>query len=110
LAGEEVKMHSDVFQARVLEELRAIRGLLDLVAADKIEEVQAYVREHYLTTPRRGQMWEQMTGTNSYADIGARCGVSGEAVSQFTEQLAGDRYKLVTVEQRNGAKFPKRLL
>ena len=72
---------------QILEELKAIRRLLTIFSQDKLEQFHASIKEKYLKTPQREQMYELFDGTKSLKEIAEIVKVTPQAVGQFSIML-----------------------
>ena len=92
---------------RILEELIAIRKLLTIFSQDKLDEFHASIKNKYLTTPQRQEMYDMFDGSASLKEIGKLVGTSSEAVRQFAVTL--EKAGLIEYVQDGKTKYPKRV-
>ena len=92
---------------RVLEELIAIRKLLTVFSQDKLNEFNISIKNKYLTTSQREQMYNLFDGSLGFKEIGATIGTSSEAVRQFAVML--EKSGLIEYVQNGKNKCPKRV-
>lgn len=92
---------------RILEELIAIRKLLTIFSQDKLDEFHASIKNKYLTTPQRQEMYDMFDGSTSLKEIGKVVGTSSEAVRQFAVAL--EKAGLIEYVQDGKIKYPKRV-
>ncbi len=84
---------------RLVEEIREVRFLLEVLASDKTTTLL----ERTLTTEDRRKVWTYCNGTLSTAEIAKRVGLTTRAVQKTIKELV--EQNLVVVERRG---FPKR--
>ncbi len=93
---------------QILEELKAIRKLLTIFSQDKLDSFHASIKEKYLKSPQRQQMYELFDGTKSLKEIAEIVKVTPQAVGQFSLQLEqAGLIEQVTINGRQ--KNPKRI-
>lgn len=93
---------------QILEELKAIRKLLTVFSQDKLDSFHASIKEKYLKSPQRQQMYDLFDGTKSLKEIAELVGVTSEGVRQFSLQLEqAGLVEQVTINGRQ--KNPKRI-
>lgn len=92
---------------RILEELIAIRKLLTVFSQDKLDEFNNSIKNKYLTTSQREQMYNLFDGSLGFKEIGATVGTSSEAVRQFAVML--EKSGLIEYVQNGKNKCPKRV-
>lgn len=92
---------------RILEELIAIRKLLTVFSQDKLDEFNTSIKNKYLTTSQREQMYNLFDGSLGFKEIGATVGTSSEAVRQFAVML--EKSGLIEYVQNGKNKCPKRV-
>ena len=92
---------------RILEELIAIRKLLTVFSQDKLDEFNISIKNKYLTTSQREQMYNLFDGSLGFKEIGATVGTSSEAVRQFAVML--EKSGLIEYVQNGKNKCPKRV-
>lgn len=93
---------------QILEELKAIRRLLTIFSQDKLEQFHASIKEKYLKTSQREQMYELFDGTKSLKEIAEIVKVTPQAVGQFSIML--EQAGLIEQVVINGRqKNPKRV-
>lgn len=88
--------------------LREIRDGVRLIAAAMAEPLRKRLDEEFLTSVQRKKMYKEFDGCQPYDLIGAKAGVSAEAVRQFAVAL--QQVGLVTLEKQGSKTCPRKLL
>ena len=97
----------DNVNERILEELITIRKLLTVISQDKLVDFNEQIKNRYLTTEQRKEMYDLFDGTKSLKEISEAVHTSSEAVRLFAVSL--EKAGLLEYIINGKSKYPKRL-
>ena len=83
--------------------------LLRIIARPQLNELKERFESTMLTSEKRRQMWEEMDGSRSLADIAKKVGVSAEAVRVFSSEIEARWTDLADVKRHGKSIYPRRL-
>lgn len=97
----------DDINEKILEELITIRKLLTVISQDKLIDFNEQIKNRYLTTEQRKEMYDMFDGSKSLKEISEEVHTSSEAVRLFAVSL--EKAGLLEYVINGKSKYPKRL-
>ena len=89
--------------------LREMTALLRILARPQLTEMRERFHSVMLASEKRRQMWAEMDGSRSVADIARKVGASGEAVRQFLQDVEEKFPGIIETPRKNNAIWPKKV-
>ncbi len=96
-------------EGKVLQLLQEAVRLLRIIARPSLVELRERFEGQMLASSKRREMWGEMDGSRSIADIARKVGVSHEAVRQFANELEARWPDAVEVRRSGKSMYPRKL-
>ena len=84
--------------------------LLRIIARPSLVELRERFEGQMLASKKRREMWSEMDGSRSLADIARKVSVSHEAVRLFVSELEARWPDVVEVRRSGKSMYPRKLL